>query len=681
VTEARALGWETLLLNCNPETVSTDYDVCDRLIFDEISLESVLAICAAERPDAVVVSMGGQTANNLALALDRSGITVLGTSPTSIDRAENRDAFSSLLDELGIDQPAWARAGAASELSAVVERIGGLPVLVRPSYVLSGAAMKVVWSADTLQAFVGGATRVSPEHPVVISKFELDALEIELDAVARQGEIVVSALSEHIERAGVHSGDATMVFPAQGLSRDVRRQALDIGRKLARALSITGPFNVQLLVKDGQVKVIECNLRASRSLPFVSKVLGLNFSREAMRAMLGAEPSRDLIESNGATAHVAVKAAKFSFDRLRGAVPRLGVEMTSTGEVAAFGETRSEALLTAMLATGFRIPTAGALLAFDGVTDSFSVLEEARWLAERGLRLFALPETARSLQSLPNVGQVRADDGSAESLLRDRQVDAVFTASTGLDDRSAAPVLRLERLAIDLGIPVVSEPVLVRAVIQAIASTPVETLRARSWRHYLQLSADATRRGPAVRSHGGLDPARLRLFVRQPLTQTSSRELPVLEGVFRMLAELGADGPPLELLGAVRAEGAETFRAAFTRQTGLLFTAEAFRRTRLEHLRRADAMLVIRTGISESGAFEMAYNIFGGVRAPMFVAVWDQAPIRTTLLQSLDDLCPVRYVTFSQPEELRRPLLSFLNACVGGEVRATRHSTRQPSCL
>ena len=344
--------------------------------------------------------MGGQTPNNLALKLHQAGIKVLGTSPESIDRAESRDKFSALLDTLDIDQPRWAAAVAVADADGVVESLGGYPVLVRPSYVLSGAAMRVVSSAGKLCEYIARATELSPEHPVVISKFETDALEIELDAVARQGKMILWAISEHIEKAGVHSGDATLVFPAQRLSVEVLRRARKVGEQLAHALQITGPFNVQMLVKHDAVKVIECNLRASRSFPFVSKVSGVNFIREAMRAMLGVEPSHATRLRPSDLEYVAVKAPRFSFDRLKGADPTLGVEMTSTGEVACFGATREEALLKAMLAAGFKLPSKGALLALDAVAGSSTFFEEATILRDLGLEVFATPKTAESLGPL-----------------------------------------------------------------------------------------------------------------------------------------------------------------------------------------------------------------------------------------------------------------------------------------
>jgi carbamoyl-phosphate synthase large subunit len=668
VTEARALGYETLLLNCNPETVSTDYDICDRLIFDEITLESILEICAFEQPEAIVISMGGQTPNTLALKLHQEGMKILGTAPESIDRAESRDKFSALLDALDIDQPRWAAAVAVADLDGVVESFGGYPVLVRPSYVLSGAAMRVVSSAGKLREYVEQATQLSPEHPVVISKFETDALEIELDAVARQGEMILWAISEHIESAGVHSGDATLVFPAQRLSVEVLRRARKVGEKLAHALQITGPFNVQMLVKHDAVKVIECNLRASRSFPFVSKVSGVNFIREATRAMLGVEPSRASRFIPDDLEYVAVKAPQFSFDRLKGADPTLGVEMTSTGEVACFGATRDEALLKAMLAAGFKLPSKGALLALDSVARSTSLVEEATILRQLGLELFATPKTAELLRPLGWVQDVSEEDGSAQHILRSGKVDVVFSdpgVASASENRASAA---LQRLAIDLGISVVGEAALTRCLIQALLRAPLEPLEVKPWKHYLsQVSAERTRR-THLPAHGEEDEAgerRIRLFIRQPLTETSSREAAVIQGVLDVLQQINGSPYALQFLTGHQAQSRDTFRQQFEREAGQQFTPANFRETRLDLLNQADVMIVIRTGLSESGAFEVAYNIFGGKGVPVFFAIWDQAPIKTTLLRDLDELVPVRYVTFSSPAELRQPLLGFLSAFAG----------------
>jgi len=660
VLEARNLGYETLLLNCNPETVSTDYDICDRLIFDEITMESILEICATERPEAVVVSMGGQTPNSLAMKLQQAGIRVLGTSPESIDRAESRDKFSALLDALGIDQPKWAAVNELRDLDRVVESLGGYPVLVRPSYVLSGAAMRVVHSADKLSHFIEHATSLSPEHPVVISKFVTDALEIELDAVARQGEVILWAISEHIERAGVHSGDATLVFPAQDLSASVLQRIREIGESLARALEITGPFNVQMLARGTKLKVIECNLRASRSLPFVSKVLGINFAREATRAMLGLEPAAELNRSQFDLEYVAVKAPQFSFDRLRGAEPRLGVEMTSTGEVACFGATKEEALVKAMMATGLKMPSKGALLALDSTVASTSFLEEAQLLRELGLELFATPRTAESLRPLRGVQGVSEEDGSAQQILRSAKVDIVLSDSgvaAILEDRSRPT---LQRLAIDLGIPVVAEAILARSFVRALPIAPLESLAVKPWQHYLSQLVHERK---------------VRLFIRQPFTETSEKEARIIQSVLDVLHRMDRKPYKFQFLTAQSAQSTGTFRQQFERDTGQRFSPRNFRRHRLNRISQADAIVVIRTGLSESTAFELAYNIFGGPAVPIFFAIWEQAPIKTTLLQDLQEIVSVRYATFSSPDELAAPLLDFLWTCVKhnkGMSRETR---------
>jgi len=661
--EARTLGYETLLLNCNPETVSTDYDICDRLIFDEITLESILEICNKEKPEAVVVSMGGQTPNNLAVELHKAGIKLLGTSPESIDRAESRDKFSAMLDVLGIGQPKWAEAKDLQELERVVESLGGYPVLVRPSYVLSGAAMRVVHSAGNLRHFIERAARLSPEHPIVISRFEVDAMEIELDAVARDGEVILWAVSEHIERAGVHSGDATLIFPAQGIPAEILLRIRETGEKLARALQITGPFNLQLLFKEGELKVIECNLRASRSFPFVSKVLGVNFIREATRVMLGVEPDLALNRTQFHLDYVAVKAPQFSFDRLKGAEPKLGVEMASTGEVACFGATTEEALLKAMMATGLKVPSKGALLSLDSAVRSSSFVEEARLLREMGLEVIATPRTAESLRSL-GVQEVKEEDGSAHQILRSGKVDIVFSDSGVVTGAAERPSYSLQRLAIDRGIPVVGEAVLARRLIRSLLRTPIESLEIKPWKHYLS---------QAVRERG------IKLFIRQPFTETSEREAVIIQGVLDVLHKINGNPHEFQFLTSPQAQSSSTFRLHFEKETGQAFTPQNFRRDRLQLLDQADAIVVIRTGLSESTAFELAYNIFGRPPAPIFFAIWDQAPIKTTLLRELNEIVPVRYVTFSNPAELTGPLLDFFGTWAKDDgTRSTKHVQTVP---
>jgi carbamoyl-phosphate synthase large subunit len=483
-----ALGYETVMVNYNPETVSTDYDVCDTLVFDEISLESVLDLCEREKPDGVIVSMGGQIPNNLALQLHRAGVPVLGTHPENIDRAEDRSKFGALLDGLGIDQPRWFHVTDATEAHRTVERLGGYPVLVRPSYVLSGAAMSVAHEPHELRRILERAKDVSPEHPVVVSKFEMHAREVEIDAVANNGELVLWAISEHIEDAGVHSGDATLVLPPQTLYIATIRRVKQIAAAIARALHITGPFNVQFLAKHNAVKVIECNLRASRSFPFVSKVTGENFAAEATRCMLG-HPGR-LANNSLDLEYVGVKVPMFSFARLHGADPMLGVEMASTGEVGCIGSDLHEALLHGMLATGFRFPSRGVLLSLGPWADKFWFAEEARVIAdELRLPIYATEGTARMLREIgiacTPVGKGDGDAGSASRLIGEGQVDLVINVPREYDQFGRPDGYLIRRRAIDVGIPLITDRQLARAVVEALRWRKLDTLDLVAWNDYV----------------------------------------------------------------------------------------------------------------------------------------------------------------------------------------------------
>jgi len=483
----RALGYETVLLNCNPETVSTDYDVCDRLIFDEISLETVLEIVEQEKVEGVIVAMGGQTPNTLALQLHRAGVRLLGTSAESIDRAEDRRKFSSLCDELGIDQPRWVEQTETADLERTVETLGGFPVLVRPSYVLSGAAMRVAHSDAELRRYLAEATRVSPEHPVVISKFEVHAREVEIDGVARDGEIVCWAMSEHIEDAGVHSGDATLVLPPQRLYVETLRKIRRVAETLARALKVSGPFNIQVLTKHNDVKVIECNLRASRSFPFVSKTLGFNFIAEATRAVLSAPRSLTRAPDPFDLDHVAVKAPMFSFRRLSGVDPILGVEMASTGEVACFGDDADEALLKAMLAVGFKIPKRGVLLSLGPVGDKYRFTDDARLLRSFGLELYATHGTAVILREEGvEVTSLEKDAASTIELMRSGAVDLVVNIPREYDDRGTPDGRRIRRAAVDLEIPLITDLWLARRLVRALPRA--SSASAPAWDTYLKRS-------------------------------------------------------------------------------------------------------------------------------------------------------------------------------------------------
>jgi len=485
---AAALGYETLMLNYNPETVSTDYDICDRLYFDEISLESVLDLYEHERPDGVVVSMGGQIPNNLALRLANAGVKVLGTSAESIDAAEDRAKFSSLLDRLGIDQPQWSHATDAAEAEPIVQRLGGYPVLVRPSYVLSGAAMAVAHEANELHRILARAAEISPEHPVVVSKFEAHAREVEIDAVADRGELILWAISEHVEDAGVHSGDATLVLPAQTLYIATIRRVRQIATMLARTLAITGPFNVQFLARHNAVKVIECNLRASRSLPFVSKVTGENYAAEAMRRMLGV--SREIVNRSLELDYVGVKAPMFSFSRLTGADPMLGVEMLSTGEVGCLGRDLHEALQHGLLAAGVSFPRKGVLLSLGPVADKYWFADEARILAqELNLPIYATRGTAEMLAEVGIAcAVVEKGAGSGVSgldVIDQGLVDFVINVARDYDQFGRPDGYLIRRHAVDCGVPLITDLQLARAIVEALRWRKGIPLEVLAWNDYV----------------------------------------------------------------------------------------------------------------------------------------------------------------------------------------------------
>ena len=507
VQALRRLGYDTLMLNHNPETVSTDYNECDRLYFDEISLETVLEICRRERPLGVIVSMGGQLPNNLALQLAEAGVPILGTSAASIDRAEDRHKFSRLLDELGIEQPAWKElAGTAQALEFA--RAVGYPVLVRPSYVLSGAAMGVASNDAELERFLSRATRVSPRHPVVISKFLENARELELDAVALDGELVASAVSEHVENAGVHSGDATLVLPPQRTYLETVRRIRRISAAIARALRIHGPFNIQFLAKGNDVAVIECNLRASRSFPFVSKVLRLNLIELATAVLMGRPVP---VQTPAATEldYVGVKAPQFSFTRLEGADPVLGVEMASTGEVACLGEDFEEAFLKALLSVGFRLPLRRVLLSTGPIESKAAFLESARSLRAMGVELFATQGTAAFLRA----NGVEAaplhwpDDPRSPNTLEyiaGRRLDLVINIPKSSAQEELTNDYLIRRKAADFGVPLITNIQLAQRLVESIAKKRLCELQIKSWNEYA-----APERPPArpFRLPGELKPA------------------------------------------------------------------------------------------------------------------------------------------------------------------------------
>lgn len=485
---ARNLGYKSIMINYNPETVSTDYDMCDRLYFDELSLERVLDVVDLEQPRGVIVSVGGQIPNNLAMKLYRQQVPILGTSPVSIDRAENRHKFSAMLDTLGIDQPRWAELSSMDEIDAFI-REAGFPILIRPSYVLSGAAMNVCHTKEQMIEFLNIAAQVSKEYPVVVSEFLQDAKEIEFDAVAQNGEIVEYAISEHIEFAGVHSGDATLVFPAQKIYFETARRIKKISRKIAKELNISGPFNIQYLAKNNDVKVIECNLRASRSFPFVSKVLKQNFIDTATRIMLDAPFNRpDKTEFD--IDWIGVKASQFSFGRLTKADPVLGVDMSSTGEVGCIGDDFDEALLSAMIAVGNTIPQKNVMVSSGGAKSKVDLLEPCLLLEAKGYTIYATQGTARFL----NDNGIRAipvcwpDEGGGElniiEMFSRHAFDWVINIPKNHTRRELTNGYKIRRAAIDHNIPLITNARLASAFIRAICNLSEKDISIKSWQEY-----------------------------------------------------------------------------------------------------------------------------------------------------------------------------------------------------
>ena len=479
-------GYRTIMINYNPETVSTDYDESDRLYFEELSLERVLDIVEFEKPKGVVVSTGGQIPNNLALALKKSNVPILGTKPEDIDRAENRHLFSSLLDKLDIDQPDWTEVTTMSAAAKAAERFG-YPVLVRPSYVLSGAAMKVAINKESLIRFLKRAAEVSPDHPVVISKFIENAREIEIDGVAESGRLIIYAITEHVENAGTHSGDATVVLPPQRTYLETIRRAKDITKDIIKELKITGPFNIQFIAKDNHLQVIECNLRASRSFPFVSKATGKNFIDIATRVMVGEKIDRrfQTLELD----YVAVKSPQFSYGRIKGADPRASVEMASTGEVACFGDSYGEALLKSMLAAGFRLPKKNVLVSIGGEESKLKLLPSIEMLVGMRFKIFATENTADFLKTY-NVPCEKVWKISSKKepgvlpLIENGTVDLIINIPTRAYERESTDGFTIRRRAIDMNIPLISNRQLAEGFVAALAEQKENGLKAKPWREY-----------------------------------------------------------------------------------------------------------------------------------------------------------------------------------------------------
>ena len=484
----RENGYRSVMINYNPETVSTDYDMCDRLYFDELTFERVMDILELENPHGVIVSTGGQIPNNLALKLDAQHMPILGTTARSIDNAEDRDKFSAMLDRIGVDQPEWSALTSMEDVKTFIDKVG-FPVLVRPSYVLSGAAMNVCFNQEELERFLKMAATVSKKHPVVISKFMLNTKEIEMDAVAKDGEIIAYAISEHVEFAGVHSGDATIQFPAQKLYVETVRRIKKISGQIARELNISGPFNIQYLARENEIKVIECNLRASRSFPFVSKVLKINFIDIATRIMLGLpveKPSKNFFDFD----YVGVKASQFSFNRLQKADPVIGVDMTSTGEVGCLGEDANAALLTSMLSVGMRVPKKNVLFSIGSPKQKAQMLESARQLIAKGFNIYATLGTSHFLTEagIPNTTVYQpSEEGTPQAIDLMREGVIEFVVSVPKDivtDPQQDVCYHVRRAAIDLNVPLLTNARLAAAFINAFCTVDVNDLAIQSWDEY-----------------------------------------------------------------------------------------------------------------------------------------------------------------------------------------------------
>lgn len=487
LTTARNEGFRAVMINYNPETVSTDYDICDRLYFDELSFERVMDIIDLETPFGVIVNSGGQIPNGLAMRLDRMKVPILGTTAASIDRSENRHKFSQMLDDLGIDQPRWKELTSIEDIHAFAEEVG-FPLLIRPSYVLSGSAMNVVSNSEDLEYFVNEAATVSKQYPVVVSEFIENAKEIEFDAVARDGEIIAYTVSEHVEFAGVHSGDSTIIFPPQKIYVETSRLIKKTAHKIARELKITGPFNIQFIARDNYIKVIECNLRASRSFPFVSKVLKVDLIELATKAALGLEvkkPSKSAFDLE----YIGVKASQFSFHRLSGADPVLGVDMTSTGEVGCIGDDLYEALLKAMLSVGYRLPVNSVLLSTGPLRDKVELLEPCRSLSESGVKLFATPGTAAFLREHDVECEIvgwpdEATHPNSLDMIKEKKFDLIVNIPKNNSRDELYNDYTIRRSAVDYNIPLITNARLASAFIEALSRYGIKDIGITAWDEY-----------------------------------------------------------------------------------------------------------------------------------------------------------------------------------------------------
>jgi carbamoyl-phosphate synthase large subunit len=639
------VGYETIMVNCNPETVSTDYDTSDRLYFEPLTAEDVIEIARKEassgRLRGAIVQLGGQTPLRLAAALEQAGIPILGTPPVVIDLAEDRERFQALLTELHLRQPANGTATTVEEAEAVAERIG-YPVLLRPSYVLGGRAMQLVQDVDALRHSMVEATHVSGPNPVLIDKFLDGAVEVDVDAVADGADVYIAGVMQQIEEAGVHSGDSACALPPFSLGSEVVAELRRQTRLLARRLGVVGLMNVQYAIQGDDVYVLEVNPRASRTVPFVAKATSVPVAKIAARVMAG-EPLARFALTERRLQHVAVKEAMLPFARFPGCDVILGPEMKSTGEAMGIDQDFATAYLKAQLGAGLRLPRGGNVLLSVRDTDKFGVVYVARRLARLGFRLLATSGTAEFLRlagvPVSNVAKCGERSPNVLNLVDQGEIQLLIDTALWADEIPGGRLLRAR--ALQRRVPYCSRLSIARAMVGAIE-------RQRDW-------------NPSVRSlqsWARVD-APLKLFIRQPLTQSGDESKKIVEGVLQIVDEIGRNGVRFEYLTGNTPLSDETFRENFEQSQGLVFNPVNFRRYRLGQLRCADAFLYVRTAMSESGAFEVCYNVFAEPRAPMFFAVWKHAPIKTTLLRDLQEVCDVTYREFEDPEELRGDLQRF----------------------
>jgi carbamoyl-phosphate synthase large subunit len=662
----RESGYETIMINCNPETVSTDYDTSDRLYFEPLTLEDVLEIAAIERPEGVIVQYGGQTPLALALALAANGVPVIGTSPEMIDAAEDRERFQQLLHALGLRQPRNRIVRTQADAARMALEVG-YPLVVRPSYVLGGRAMEIVHNEAGLERYMREAVSVSNDSPVLLDLFLNDAIEIDVDCVSDGHDVLIGGVMEHVEQAGIHSGDSACSLPPYSLAQDVIEELKRQTVALAKGLNVIGLMNVQFAIQRDQIYVLEVNPRASRTIPFVSKATGLQLAKIGARCMAGERLVAQGIVSEVVPPYFSVKEAVLPFAKFPGVDTILGPEMKSTGEVMGVGTSFGEAYFKAQLGAGVRLPRSGRVLMQVKPGDHARAALLGRRIDAAGFTLCATPATAAALR-IAGLAVVSVTD--AEALKRLGKEDLLLVVVTTDEDRDSVVMSRPLRVAAAMaGAVVYTTMAGAEAAFEAVRHIDDHCLFSlqelqqrlpaqgssplRSIRTVVEHEAVAPR-GPAA-----ADRAPLNLFIRQPFTESDQQQQRIISDVLTMIDSVGRTAGPLHYLTGTKAESAETFKASFERNHDLPFTPQNFRKHRLKLLDQTDALINVRTGMSESSAFELSYHIFKGTCAPMLFLVWKHAPIKTTLLRELGDLCSVTYVEFEHVDELQEATLQF----------------------